>query len=401
MAMFSSVLIANRGEIACRVIRTAKRLGMRTIAVYSDADADALLVRMADEAHRIGPAPARESYLGDRHDHRGRQACRARSASIPATASSPRTPNSPKPASRPASFSSARPPKAIRAMGLKDRGQGAHRAGRGAGRARLSRRRSRSLRSCASAPRASAFPVLIKAVAGGGGKGMRRVDRLIDFEEALRSAPARGATPSAIRACWSRSTSRRRATSRCRSSRTATAVRSPVRARLLAPAPPPEGDRGSARAGHDRRSRAPRWARPRSMPRVRSATSARARSSSSPMAQGAAAGRLLLHGDEHAAAGRASGDRGDHWARSRRVAASRGRPARSCRFAQDDLAHRRPCRRGAAVRRGSGERLPALDRHAVGAAVSRGAGLARRHRRGGGRRGDAVLRSDDRQGDRA
>ena len=61
--MFSSVLIANRGEIACRIIRTARRLGMRTIAVQSEADADALFVREADEAHLIGPAPARESYL--------------------------------------------------------------------------------------------------------------------------------------------------------------------------------------------------------------------------------------------------------------------------------------------------------------------------------------------------
>src|SRR5689334_16433480 len=61
--MFSSVLIANRGEIACRIIRTARRLGMRTIAVHSEADADALFVREADEAYGIGPAPARESYL--------------------------------------------------------------------------------------------------------------------------------------------------------------------------------------------------------------------------------------------------------------------------------------------------------------------------------------------------
>src|SRR5215475_7879823 len=61
--MFDSVLIANRGEIACRIARTAKRLGLRTIAVYSEADAHALHVRLCDEAHLIGPAPVTESYL--------------------------------------------------------------------------------------------------------------------------------------------------------------------------------------------------------------------------------------------------------------------------------------------------------------------------------------------------
>src|SRR5512139_1694802 len=61
--MLTSVLIANRGEIACRIARTAKGLGMRTIAVYSEADTHALHVRQCDEAHPIGPAPAAESYL--------------------------------------------------------------------------------------------------------------------------------------------------------------------------------------------------------------------------------------------------------------------------------------------------------------------------------------------------
>src|SRR5512133_2420579 len=61
--MFAKVLIANRGEIACRIVRTARRVGIATVAVYSDADRDAMHVAMADEAYRIGPPPARESYL--------------------------------------------------------------------------------------------------------------------------------------------------------------------------------------------------------------------------------------------------------------------------------------------------------------------------------------------------
>ena len=61
--MFTKILIANRGEIACRVIKTAKKLGIKTVAVYSEADRDALHVELADESVMIGPAPSRESYL--------------------------------------------------------------------------------------------------------------------------------------------------------------------------------------------------------------------------------------------------------------------------------------------------------------------------------------------------
>src|SRR5690242_3540419 len=61
--MFKKILIANRGEIACRIVKTARRMGIATVAVYSEADAEALHVRMADEAVLIGPPPAAESYL--------------------------------------------------------------------------------------------------------------------------------------------------------------------------------------------------------------------------------------------------------------------------------------------------------------------------------------------------
>ncbi|WP_367278290.1 biotin carboxylase N-terminal domain-containing protein [uncultured Alsobacter sp.] len=184
--MFPSVLIANRGEIACRVIRTARRLGLRTIAVHSDADADALFVRMADEAHRIGPAPARESYLvGERI----LEVARATGAACihPGYGFLSENAEFAEACQRAGVVFVGPPASAIRAMGLKDAAKSlVERAGvpvvpgyHGP------KQEPAFLRERAAN---IGFPVLIKAVAGGGGKGMRRVDRLIDFEEALQGA---------------------------------------------------------------------------------------------------------------------------------------------------------------------------------------------------------------------
>ena len=183
--MIRSLLIANRGEIACRVIRTARRLGIRTIAVYSDADAKALHVRQADEAVHIGPSPARESYLvGDR--------IIAAAQSTGAEAIHPGYGF----LSENADFAQAvidagliwvgPRPASIRAMGLKDAAkQRMIAAGVPVTPGYLGEDQSPE-RLQAEAD-AIGYPVLIKAVAGGGGKGMRRVDAPADFADALQS----------------------------------------------------------------------------------------------------------------------------------------------------------------------------------------------------------------------
>ena len=183
--MFRKILIANRGEIACRVMRTSARLGIRTVAVYSDADRDALHVRLADEARRIGPAPARESYL---------------SAEAVITAARETAAQAIHPGygflSENEAFARAcaaagivfigPTPESIAAMGDKSAAKslmekarvplvpGYHGENQDAG-------------FLLGRAQEVGFPVLIKASAGGGGKGMRIVRRAAEFEQALAS----------------------------------------------------------------------------------------------------------------------------------------------------------------------------------------------------------------------
>jgi len=184
--MFQKILIANRGEIAARVIATARRMGIATVAVHSDADAQALHVTLADEAVRIGPAPVAESYLngqaiiaaalrtGAEAIHPGYGFLSENPAFVEAVEAAGLTFIGP-------------PASAIRAMGLKDAAKrlmeaagvpvvpGYH--GPDQDPARLARE-----------AQAIGYPVLIKARAGGGGKGMRLVEDPAAFPAALESA---------------------------------------------------------------------------------------------------------------------------------------------------------------------------------------------------------------------
>ncbi|KAB2701261.1 acetyl/propionyl/methylcrotonyl-CoA carboxylase subunit alpha [Ochrobactrum sp. Kaboul] len=184
--MFQKILIANRGEIACRVIRTAREFGIATVAIYSDADANALHVEMADEAVRVGPALSAQSYLnieaiikaaletGAEAIHPGYGFLSENAGFVDAVEAAGLTFIGPS-------------AKAIRAMGLKDA--------------------AKALMEKAGVPVVPGYhgdnqdgvflkseadrigyPVLIKARAGGGGKGMRRVDHGADFAAALDSA---------------------------------------------------------------------------------------------------------------------------------------------------------------------------------------------------------------------
>lgn len=183
--MIDSLLIANRGEIACRIIRTAHRMGIRTIAVHSDADMNALHVKLADEAVHIGPSPARESYLvADRII----EAARLTGADAIHPGYGFLSENAEfADACKKAGIIFVGPPAdAIRAMGSKSEAKARmEKAGVPLVPGYHGKAQDDALLK-AEADRIG-YPVLIKASAGGGGKGMRRVDKASDFLEALAS----------------------------------------------------------------------------------------------------------------------------------------------------------------------------------------------------------------------
>jgi 3-methylcrotonyl-CoA carboxylase alpha subunit len=182
--MFKRLLIANRGEIACRIMRTARRMGIETVAVYSDADRDALHVRTADRAVRIGPAPARESYLRidaliDAVNKTGADAVHpgygflAENADFAAACNEVCTFVGPS-------------ADAIRAMGSKIE---AKRIVAAAGAPIVpGYLGNQDPAKLAAAAEELGYPLLIKASAGGGGKGMRVVRSTREFANALAAA---------------------------------------------------------------------------------------------------------------------------------------------------------------------------------------------------------------------
>jgi 3-methylcrotonyl-CoA carboxylase alpha subunit len=184
--MIRKLLIANRGEIACRIIRTARRLGVLSVAVYSEADAGAWHVAQADEAIAIGPAAARESYL---NVDRLVAAAMATSADAVHPGYGFLSEN--------AGFAQrveaaglifvGPPPSAIRAMGSKSEAKALMEMA-GVPVVPGYHGQDQDDQALTGAAELIGYPVLLKASAGGGGKGMRRVDKPAEFAAALASA---------------------------------------------------------------------------------------------------------------------------------------------------------------------------------------------------------------------
>ena len=190
--MFQKILIANRGEIACRVIDTCRKMGVATVAVYSDADANARHVAMADEAVRLGPAPVAESYLkGDAIIQAALDT--GAQAVHPGYGFLSENPEFAQALADAGLVFIGPSADAIRAMGLKD-----------AAKALMEKAKVPVVPGYHGADQDDdlladeaakiGYPVLIKAVAGGGGKGMRLVENAKDFAQELASARSEAAT---------------------------------------------------------------------------------------------------------------------------------------------------------------------------------------------------------------
>jgi len=189
--MFRKVLVANRGEIAVRIVRALREAGIQSVAVYSDADRASLAVRMADEAVHLGPAPSAESYLcGDKIIDAARRL--GVEAIHPGYGF----------LSENAAFAEAcaqagiifigPPAAAIRAMGSKTAARQVAIAA-GAPVVPGTEEAIREIARAKEVARGLGYPVLLKAAAGGGGKGMRRVDREQDLESSWRDAASEAA----------------------------------------------------------------------------------------------------------------------------------------------------------------------------------------------------------------
>jgi acetyl-CoA carboxylase biotin carboxylase subunit len=184
--MFKKVLIANRGEIACRIIRACRELKIRTVAVYSDADRNALHVRMADEAYHIGPSPSIESYL--RGDKIIEAAKRSGAQAIhPGYGFLSENANFVREVIKNGLVFIGPPPEAMEAMGDKI---SARKIAINAGVPVVpgTTEPLKSVEEAIEIARTYGFPVMLKASAGGGGKGMRFVEKEADLKSAFDTA---------------------------------------------------------------------------------------------------------------------------------------------------------------------------------------------------------------------
>jgi 3-methylcrotonyl-CoA carboxylase alpha subunit len=184
--MFRKILIANRGEIACRVAATARRLGIGVAAVYSEADAGARHVKLADEAYLIGPAPAAESYLRGERLIEAAQRCGAE-AIHPGYGFLSENEAFARACAKAGLVFIGPPPEAIAAMGDKSAAKRLmEKAGVPLVPGYHGEKQDRDF--LAEEAQKIGFPVLIKASAGGGGKGMRIVRKAVEFQGALEGA---------------------------------------------------------------------------------------------------------------------------------------------------------------------------------------------------------------------